>query len=96
MEFSRTNENEIIVENEICDIFPNQISMDKEPLIEIMQENINLQTYSNAIKNEEMKMQLNFQKLHGQREKWKVHNRNALCWSYYIVNENNIVDGRKP
>jgi hypothetical protein len=69
MEFSRTNENEIIVENEICDIFPNQISMDKEPLIEIMQENINLQTYSNAIKNEEMKMQLNFQKLHGQREK---------------------------
>jgi hypothetical protein len=43
--------------------------MDKEPLIEIMQENINLQTYSNAIKNEEMKMQLNFQKLHGQREK---------------------------
>jgi hypothetical protein len=69
MEFSRTNENETIIENEFCDILPNQISMEKEPLIEILQENINLQTYSNVIENEEMKMKLNFQKLNGQREK---------------------------
>ncbi len=96
MEFSRTNENEIIIENEILWFFPNQNFVEKEPLTEITQENINLQTYSNAIENEEMKTKLNFQKLHGQREKWKVLNRNALCWSYYTVNENNIVDGRKP
>jgi hypothetical protein len=43
--------------------------VEKEPLTEITQENINLQTYSNAIENEEMKTKLNFQKLHGQREK---------------------------
>jgi hypothetical protein len=28
MEFSRTNENEKIIENEFCDISPNQISME--------------------------------------------------------------------
>jgi hypothetical protein len=69
MDFSRTNENETIIENEFCDIFPNQIYVGKETLTEIMQESINLQTYSNVIENEEMKMKLNFQKLHGQREK---------------------------
>jgi hypothetical protein len=69
MEFSRTNENEIIIENDFFDIFPNQFFVEKEPLTKIMQENINLQTYSNVIKNEEMKMKLNFQRLHGQREK---------------------------
>jgi hypothetical protein len=30
-----------------------------------------------------------------QREKWRGHNRNALCWSFYIVNDNNIIDGSK-
>ncbi len=25
------------------------------------------------------------------KEKWKMHDRNALCWSFYIVNDNNIV-----
>jgi len=29
------------------------------------------------------------------KEKWKMHDRNALCWSFYIVNDNNIVDGSK-
>jgi hypothetical protein len=33
--------------------------------------------------------------LHVQREKWRRHGRNALCWSFYIVNDNNIVDGSK-
>jgi len=69
MEFSRTNENETIIKNEFFENFPNQIYVEKEPLTKIMQENINLQTYSNVIENEEMKMKLNFQKLHGQREK---------------------------
>jgi hypothetical protein len=30
-----------------------------------------------------------------QREKWRGHDRNALCWSFFIVNDNNIVDGNK-
>jgi hypothetical protein len=42
------------------------------------------------------KMKKNLLKLHGQREKWKGHDRNALCWAFYIVNDNNIVDGSKP
>jgi hypothetical protein len=31
-----------------------------------------------------------------QREIWKPHDRNALCCFLYVVNENNIVDGKKP
>ncbi len=42
MEFSKTNE--IIIENEYCDIFPNQISMEEVSLIETMEENRSLQT----------------------------------------------------
>jgi hypothetical protein len=29
-------------------------------------------------------------------EKWKIHDKNALCWSFYVVNNKNIIDGRKP
>jgi hypothetical protein len=42
------------------------------------------------------KTKANLHKLHLQREKWKGHDRNALCWSIFIVNDNNIVDGSKP
>jgi hypothetical protein len=31
-----------------------------------------------------------------QREKWRGPNKNALCWSFFIINDNNIVDGSKP
>jgi hypothetical protein len=31
-----------------------------------------------------------------QREKWRGHDRNALCGSFFIVNDNNVVDGSKP
>jgi hypothetical protein len=34
--------------------------------------------------------------MHLQREKWKGHDRNALCGSFFIVNDNNVVDGSKP
>ncbi len=30
-----------------------------------------------------------------QRKKWRGHDKNALCWSFYSVNDNNIVDGSK-
>jgi hypothetical protein len=44
MEFSRTNINETIIENEYFDIIPNQVSMEEVCLIEPMEENKNLQT----------------------------------------------------
>jgi hypothetical protein len=31
-----------------------------------------------------------------EREKWKGHDGNAFCWSFFIINDNNIVDGSKP
>jgi hypothetical protein len=43
MECSKTNEK--IIENEYCDIFPNQV---------FMEENRSLQTQSNAIQNQEL------------------------------------------
>jgi hypothetical protein len=33
MENSKANENETILENEFCDIFPNQVFMEEESLI---------------------------------------------------------------
>jgi len=51
MECSRTNEK--IIENEYCDIFPNQVSMEYVILTETMEENKSLQTQSNAIQSEE-------------------------------------------
>jgi hypothetical protein len=44
MESSRKNINEIIIENEYCDIFPNEISMEEVYLIKTMEENRTLQT----------------------------------------------------
>jgi len=37
MESLRTNE--IVIENEYCDIFPNQVSMEEVSLTKIMEEN---------------------------------------------------------
>ncbi len=31
-----------------------------------------------------------------QRENWRGHDRNALCWSFFIINDNNIFNGKKP
>jgi len=44
MESSRININEIIIENEYCDIFPNEISMEERYLTKTMEENRSLQT----------------------------------------------------
>ncbi len=43
--------------------FFNQVSMEEVYLTETMEENMNLQTQSNAIQNEEKKMKVNLQKL---------------------------------
>ena len=39
-------------------------------------------------------MERNFQTLHIKRKKWKRHNRNAICWAFYYVNDNKEVDPR--
>jgi hypothetical protein len=44
MEFSRTNINETIIENECFDIIPNQVSMEEVCLIEPMEKHKNLRT----------------------------------------------------
>jgi len=31
-------------------------------------------------------------KLHVQRNKWKGHNRNSICWAFYCVNDNKRID----
>ncbi len=31
-------------------------------------------------------------KLHCQRRKWRHDNKNALCWSFYYVNDNKPMD----
>jgi hypothetical protein len=57
MECSKTNET--IIENEYCDIFPNQVSMEKVPLTKTMEENKSLQTQSSAIQSEKQKIKSN-------------------------------------
>jgi len=37
-------------------------------------------------------MKYNFLKLYVQRNKWKIHNRNAICLAFYCVNDNKEVD----
>jgi hypothetical protein len=37
-------------------------------------------------------MKYDFQKLRVQRYKWKIHNRNVICWAFYCVNDNKEVD----
>jgi len=37
-------------------------------------------------------MKQNMKKLHLQRRKWKHDSRNALCWSFYCVNDNKPMD----
>jgi hypothetical protein len=39
-------------------------------------------------------MERNLQILHTQRKIWKSHNRNAICWDFYYVNDNKEVDPR--
>jgi len=41
-------------------------------------------------------MKENFKKLYLQRNKWKGHNRNATCWTFYCLNNNKEVDVKFP
>ncbi len=37
-------------------------------------------------------MKNNFKKQYVQRNKWKNHNRIAICWAFYYINDNQKVD----
>jgi hypothetical protein len=52
-----------------------------------------LQTKENINANEgKGKMKEHLKKLHFQRKNWRHDSRNALCWSFYCVNNNKLVD----
>lgn len=44
------------------------------------------------ISKKENEMKNNFKKLNVQINKWKNHNRNAICWAFYCINDNQKVD----
>ncbi len=77
---------EYFFENEnICDIFMNEIRMENEPLLKL-EENGSLQTKGNRnLEMNEKKMKDNLKKLHAQRSFWKANNKNALCWALYLL-----------
>jgi hypothetical protein len=61
-----------------------------EEKIEI-QPNLQIEKYINTNEGEFF-FKENFFKLHFQRRKWRHDNKNALCWSFYCVNENKLLD----
>ncbi len=50
-----------------------------------LEESINIDEGEGIIKE-------NLKNFHFQRKKWRHDSRNALCWSFYYVNDNNLVD----
>jgi hypothetical protein len=46
---------------------------------------------SSQIKNNK-----NFKKLHAQRQERRWHNKFALCWAFYCVNNENDIKERSP
>jgi len=92
MEQSNANENtreEIEIENEIL--------MDDIPISKHSTKNLSLEIEaSKACESNNEIFILNLQKLHVQRLFWKPKKRNAICWIFYVVNDNKSVDGRVP
>jgi hypothetical protein len=59
-------------ENDFCEIFPNEVSMEHEPLVEVSKENLNLQIETSSILG---RMQVNIEKkLHVQKVFWRLLN----------------------
>jgi hypothetical protein len=73
MEQSNQNQNITRIENEFCNFFSNEISMEQAPLIKALDEN--------AIHE---KMQINLEKLHAQRLFWRFHNIYTICWVFLL------------
>ncbi len=70
--------NDVVMEDEIIEEFGMQQSLQTK-------ENVNVDEGKEKLK-EILKI------LHFQRKKWKEDSRNALCWSFYCVNDNKSMD----
>jgi len=57
-------------------------------------ENPSLQSEVKRVSQEfdEKKTKQILQQLHTQRKNWRFHNRIALCWSFYCVNDNSKIN----
>jgi len=57
--------------------------------LEDTQENPSLQTKKHKVlENDKEKIKKILELLHSPRKKQRLHNRNALCWSFFYVNDN--------
>jgi hypothetical protein len=54
-----------------------------------IEQNTTTKIIESNFKNE---MEKNFQTLHVQRKIWREHNRNAICWVFYCVNDDKEVN----
>jgi hypothetical protein len=80
------------VENILCEVFMNEAKT-KTNLME--EENPSVQTQKNVVPENETKIsKLQLAKLLNQRKEWRGHNINALCWSFYCVNDNKKIDNK--
>jgi hypothetical protein len=74
-------------------IYLNDVVMKEERMEEKSEIQPNLQTKESINTNEgEKRNKENFLKLHLQINKWRHDNKNALCWSFYCVNEKKLMD----
>jgi hypothetical protein len=46
--------------------------------------------------NERNEMEENLQTFHVQRKIWRKHNRNAIYWAFYCVNDDKKIDPENP
>ncbi len=92
MEQSNANENtREEIENE------NEILMDDILISKHSIKNLSLEIEaSKACESNNEIFILNLQKLHVQRLFWKPKKRNAICWVFYVVNDNKSMDGKVP
>jgi hypothetical protein len=95
MEQSNANEN---IEEEIeIEPFQNEILMDDIPITKTSIKILSLEIEaSKACESNNEIFILNLQKLHAQRLFWEPKRRNAICWVFYVVNDNKSVDGKVP
>jgi len=58
-------------------------------------ENLCLETKTiKVVESNNERFVLNLHKLHAKRLFWKSERRNAICWAFYVVNDNKLVDGK--
>jgi hypothetical protein len=93
MEQSSASEN---TKEEIkIELHQNEKLKDDKPIIQTSIENLSLEIEASwASKSNDHRLILNLQKLHAQRLFWKPKRRNAICWVFYVVNDNKPMDSK--